>query len=159
MEIRLTCCGALAFCVTECCFGRRRCCSAARSGWSSWTIANSTAMPSRFWLQNSEELEGIPNRGGAGGGRENIPVVDALRMYADSEADSYLAPLYFLDPGIHELTWPYDTSTATMVIVQPGGGGGGGAGERFLPGEDGENGLGGAVFIFPTDIPLQRPLD
>ena len=80
-------------------------------------------------------------------------------MCADSKADSYLAPLYFLDPGIHELTWPYDTSTATMVIVQPGGGGGGGAGERFLPGEDGENGLGGAVFIFPTDIPLQRPLD
>ena len=73
MEIRLICCGALAFCVTACCFGRRRCCSAARSGsnsrcrsaccvlpasggrteWSSWTIGNSIAMPSRSWRTRS----------------------------------------------------------------------------------------------------------
>ena len=59
---------AVACCMTACCFGRRRCCSAARSGWSSrcrsvccaspasgvptgwssWTIANSTATPSRL---------------------------------------------------------------------------------------------------------------
>ena len=110
---------------------------------------------------NSDGQEGIPNRGGAGGGRENIPIVEALLMYATSKADSHLAPLCFLQPGAHDVLWTYDTSTATMVIVHPGGGGGGGggAGQVFLPGEDGVDGLGGAVFIFPTDLPTQRPLE
>ena len=87
-----------------------------------------------------------------------MPIIEAFQCYAKSKADSHLAPLSFLNPGIHEVMWTYDTSTATMVIVHPGGGGGGGAGQELVRGEDGEDGLGGAIFIFPTDIPTQRPL-
>jgi hypothetical protein len=61
-----------------------------------------------------------------------------------------------LEPGEHEIEWPYDTSTGTLVQINPGGGGGGGAGDT-LPGEDGEDGLQGATFLFPTYLPMQRP--
>ena len=107
---------------------------------------------------NEDRIAEFPNRGGAGGGRENIPIVEALTAYADSRSESYLKPLIFTDPGDHKITWPYDTDTATLVIVNPGGGGGGGMGET-LPGEDGEDGLRGIVFLIPTEVPTQRLVD
>lgn len=105
---------------------------------------------------NAEGIEESPNLGGAGGGRENVPIIEALRAYADSKMYSYLKPLCFEEPGLQMISWPYDTSTATMVIIGPSGGGGGGNGQVSVPGEGGENGLGGAVFIFPTDLPTYK---
>ena len=104
-------------------------------------------------------VEGGPqfvHRGGAGGGRENAPILDSLTAYAQNCAGTKNEPLCFLEPGKHEVEWPYDTSTATLVVVHPGGGGGGGAGDT-LPGEAGEDGLPGAAFMFPTYIPVQKP--
>ncbi len=95
------------------------------------------------------------HRGGAGGGRENIPIIKAFEMYAESHKGTEHEPLLFTTPGIHKCNWPYNTPTATIVEIGPGGGGGGGAGE-ILPGEDGEDGLLGATFVIPTYIPLQR---
>lgn len=96
------------------------------------------------------------HRGGAGGGRENSPIIDALEAYAASLQGSTNEPLRFFEPGTHTVEWPYDTSTATVVLIGPGGGGGGGMGET-MPGEDGEGGLPGAAFLFPTNLPVQRP--
>ena len=96
------------------------------------------------------------DRGGAGGGRENLPIIEAFLNHAECLKDIDKQPLCLLDPGKHELIWPYDTSTVTLVMINPGGGGGGGIGE-VLPGEDGEDGLPGAAFLFPTYLPVQRP--
>ena len=96
------------------------------------------------------------DRGGAGGGRENTPIIEALTMYANSLNETDLKPLIFSEPGEYSIEWPYDTETATLVVIGPGGGGGGGMGD-ILPGEDGEAGLPGAAFIFPTSVPAQRP--
>ena len=104
-------------------------------------------------------VQGCPqfvDRGGAGGGRENVPILDALTAYAQNCTGTETEPLCFLEPGKHEVEWPYDTSTATLILILPGGGGGGGAGDT-LPGEDGEDGLPGAAFIIPTYLPVQRP--
>ena len=102
------------------------------------------------------EKESPRHRGGAGGGKENLPIINALNQYAKTLEGTENAPLVFLEPGPHEVEWPYETSTATVVIVNPGGGGGGGYGD-IVPGEDGEDGLPGATFVFPTCIPLLRP--
>ncbi len=96
------------------------------------------------------------DRGGAGGGREHLPIIDAFTAYAESCKGTVNEPLCFLKPGVYTVEWPYDTSTATLVQVSPGGGGGGGAGDTLL-GEDGEDGLPGATFLFPTYLPAQRP--
>ena len=96
------------------------------------------------------------HRGGAGGGRENAPIVEALRAYAESLNESENPPFVFLEAGSHMVEWPYDIPTATIVIISPGGGGGGGWGEVFT-GQDGENGVPGAAFVFPTHVPPQRP--
>ena len=96
------------------------------------------------------------DRGGAGGGRENVPIIDALTAYAGSYRGTEKEPLCFLEPGEHEIEWPYNTSTGTLVQINPGGGGGGGSGDT-LPGEDGEDGLPGATFLFPTYLPAQPP--
>ena len=96
------------------------------------------------------------DRGGAGGGRENVPIVDAFTAYVQNCTGAEKKPLCFLEPGKHEFEWPYNTSTATLVIIHPGGGGGGGTGDT-LPGEDGEDGLPGGAFLFPTYLPVQRP--
>ena len=96
------------------------------------------------------------DRGGAGGGRENSPIIDALKAYAAQRKNTVKEPLCFLEPGTYTVEWPYDISTATVVAIGPGGGGGGGIGDT-LPGEDGEDGLPGATFIFPTYVPVQRP--
>ena len=95
------------------------------------------------------------DRGGAGGGLENLPIIDAFAAYAESHKGTEKEPLFFSESGVHKVEWPYDTSTATVVTIGPGGGGGGGAGDT-LPGEDGEDGLSGATFIFPTYVPVQR---
>ena len=79
-------------------------------------------------------------------------------MYANSLSETYLKPLTFSEPGDYTIEWPYDTETATLVMINPGGGGGGGMGD-ILPGEDGEDGLPGATFVFPTYVPSQRPVD
>ena len=96
------------------------------------------------------------DRGGAGGGHENVPIIDAFTAYAESYKGTGKEPLCFLEPGEHEVEWPYITSTATLVQIHPGGGGGGAAGDT-LPGEGGEDGLPGATFLFPTYPPVQRP--
>ena len=96
------------------------------------------------------------DRGGAGGGRENVPIIDALTAYAESHKGTEKEPLCFFEQGEHEVEWPYHTSTATLVIINPGGGGGGGSGDSS-PGEDGEEGLPGATFLIPTHVPVQRP--
>ena len=96
------------------------------------------------------------DRGGAGGGRENIPIIEGLMAYAEAQQGTEYEPIFFLQPSAYVIEWPYDTPTATLVIIGPGGGGGGGKGDT-LPGEDGEDGLAGAVFLCPTDIPNQRP--
>ena len=109
------------------------------------------------------EVQDLLNPGGAGGGRENAPIIEALKLYAESLVGAYLKPLCFLEPGHYEFPWPYDTPTATMVRIGPGGGGGGGGatvteqGGRLLVrhGAEGEEGLPGAVFIFPTEVPTQ----
>ena len=102
-----------------------------------------------------EKEVAIANRGGAGGGRENVPIIVALTNYANSLKDTAQPPLIFLEPGEHRVVWPYETSTATLVNIGPGGGGGGGAG-NIVEGLDGEDGLMGAAFLFPTDIPLSQ---
>ena len=102
------------------------------------------------------EKESVSHRGGAGGGRENLPIINALKQYAKTLEGTENEPLVFLEPGSREVKWPYETSTATVVMITPGGGGGGAYGE-VLPGEDGEDGLPGATFVFPTSIPLLRP--
>ena len=107
--------------------------------------------------ENEGVIAEFPNRGGAGGGRENTPIIDALTMYANSLSEDYLKPLSFSYPGDHTIEWPYDTDTATVIMINPGGGGGGGMGDT-LPGEDGEDGLPGVTFVFPTYVPSQRPL-
>ncbi len=107
-------------------------------------------------IAESDEDLGFVDRGGAGGGRENLPIINALVAYAKSCEGTKHQPLYILEPGQHELVWPYETATATIVVVGAGGGGGGGIGDTS-PGEDGEDGLSGAIFVFPTYIPVQRP--
>ena len=96
------------------------------------------------------------DRGGAGGGRENVPIIDAFTTYTEKFRGTEQEPLCFLEPGEHRVQWPYNTPTATVVQIDPGGGGGGGGGDT-LQGEDGEDGLPGATFIFPTYVPVQRP--
>ena len=108
------------------------------------------------WRQSLTVTPPSFDRGGAGGGRENILIIEALMAYATKRKGTVNEPLCFLEPGIHTVRWPHDTSTATVVAIRPGGGGGGGMGDT-LPGEDGEDGLPGATFIFPTYIPVQRP--
>ena len=103
----------------------------------------------------SDDTEFV-DRGGAGGGRENIPIIESLKSYAKAHQGTEYEPIFFLQPGAYVIEWPYDTTTATLVIIGSGGGGGGGMGDT-LPGEDGENGLPGAIFLFPTIIPTQRP--
>ena len=105
-----------------------------------------------------DEKSDFVDRGGAGGGRENVPIIEALMAYAESCEGSERQPLCFLDPGHHTIDWPFETPTATVVMIAPGGGGGGGMGDT-LPGEDGEDGLPGAAFIFPTYLFAQRPRD
>ena len=103
-----------------------------------------------------EEEVTIAYKGGAGGGRENVPLIIALRRYAESLQDTSWPPFIFDEPGDHQVVWPFkDVSTATMVIINPGGGGGGGAGD-VVEGEEGEEGLTGITIIFPTDLPLVR---
>ena len=102
-----------------------------------------------------DEVSEFVDRGGAGGGRENLPIINALVAYAESCEGTEHQPLYFLESGPHEFVWPYETATATIVVIGAGGGGGGGIGDT-LPGEDGEDGLSGAIFIFPTYLPVQR---
>ena len=111
-------------------------------------------LPSEIAAGN-EDL-GFVDRGGAGGGRENLPIINAFVAYAKTCEGTEHQPLYFLEPGPHELVWPYETATATIVAIGAGGGGGGGIGDT-LPGENGEDGLAGAIFIFPTYLPVQRP--
>ena len=60
------------------------------------------------------------DRGGAGGGRENIPIIDAFTAYAESYKDTEKEPLCFLESGEHEIEWPYNTSTGTLVQINPG---------------------------------------
>ena len=104
------------------------------------------------------DSEAVPfvHRGGAGGGRENTPILDALVAYAKSREGTEHEPLYLLSAERRDFTWPHDTPTATIVTVQPGGGGGGGMGE-LLAGQEGEDGLEGAVFMFPTYLLAQNP--
>ena len=109
------------------------------------------------------DLDNLPDtaadfshRGGAGGGRENLPLIEALSRYAELIKGTEREPLCFMEPGEFEVEWPYDTATATVVMINPGGGGGGGISD-IQPGEDGENGMPGATFVFPTYIPVQRP--
>ena len=92
--------------------------------------------------------------GGAGGGRENRPLINAFVAYAMSRQGTKYEPLYSLVPGLQEFTWPYDTSTDTIVLIQPGGGMG-----EIVAGQDGQEGLMGAAFIFPTYILAQNPED
>ena len=106
--------------------------------------------------ENEGERTEFVDRGGAGGGRENLPIIQALKSYAESVKGTKHEPLYFLEPGDYTVQWSYDTSTATIVGIGSGGGGGGGFGED-QPGEDGEDGINGATFIFPTYLPVQRP--
>lgn len=96
------------------------------------------------------------DRGGAGGGRENIPIVEGLKAYAEAFNGTECEPIFFLQPGAYVVEWPYDTPTATLIVVGSGGGGGGGMGDT-IQGEDGEDGIPGAIFLFPTNIPTQRP--
>lgn len=103
-----------------------------------------------------DEQSDFADRGGAGGGRENAPIIDAFIAYAKAREGTKDEPLCFLEPGSHTIIWPFETPTATVVAIGPGGGGGGGMGDT-LPGEDGEDGLLGATFIFPTYVPTQRP--
>ena len=107
-------------------------------------------------LTGDDEGLTFVDRGGAGGGRQNLPIINAFVEYARSCEGTERQPLYFLEPGPHQVIWPYETSTATVVVIGAGGGGGGGIGDT-LPGEDGEDGLPGAVFLFPTYLPVQRP--
>ena len=86
----------------------------------------------------------------------NSPIIAALVAYAKSCKGTKHEPLYSLTPGLQESTWPHDTPTATIVRIHPGGSGGGGIGE-ILPGQDGEDGLAGAMFIFPTYLLAQNP--
>ena len=110
-------------------------------------------------LPPTENSDGVQDpfahRGGAGGGRENVPLIKALEGYTESCKGTECEPLCFTDPGAHKFNWSYNTATATVVEIDPGGGGGGGWGE-ILPGEDGEDGLLGATFVIPTYLPLQR---
>ena len=96
------------------------------------------------------------HRGGAGGGRENDPLINAFIALAEKHKGTQNEPLCFLDPGHYKVEWPFDTSTATLVMISPGGSGGGGIGE-VVRGENGEDGIPGACFIFPTYIHVQRP--
>ena len=96
------------------------------------------------------------HRGGAGGGRENFPLIEAFTRSAEVLKGTEHEPLCFMEPGEFDVEWPYDTATATVVIINPGGGGGGGASD-VQSGEDGEDGMPGAALIFPTYIPVQRP--
>ena len=106
--------------------------------------------------ESPDDESDFVDRGGAGGGRENTPLIDAFTAYAESCKGSEKEPLCFLEPGEHKVEWPYDTPTATLVLIHPGGGGGGAEGDTRL-GEDGEDGLPGAAFLFPTYVPVQRP--
>ena len=103
-----------------------------------------------------DEKTEFVDRGGAGGGRENIPIIEAFIAYVERFEGTERQPLFFPDPGHHIISWPFETPTATVVMIASGGGGGGGMGDT-LPGEDGEDGLPGVVFLFPTYIPVQRP--
>ena len=97
------------------------------------------------------------NQGGAGGGRENIPLIEAFKLYAEKMKATKYEPLCFLEPGGHCKRWQHkQTDTATVVIINPGGGGGGGAG-NIVEGEAGEYGIRGATFVFPTYLVTQRP--
>lgn len=59
------------------------------------------------------------DRGGAGGGRENTPIFEALKAYAEGFIGSDEEPLCFLEPGKHEFEWPCKTSTGTLVRIGP----------------------------------------
>ena len=110
-------------------------------------------------VDQTDDVDADPpfvDRGGAGGGHANAPILEALIAYAESRKGTRDEPLCFLKPGDHQAEWPYHTPMATMVQIGPGGGGGGAAGD-IMPGEDGEDGLLGATFIIPTYLPLQRP--
>lgn len=107
-----------------------------------------------FALQHptGEDLELAPSHplpGASGGGRENDPIINAFVTYGDTCKGTRHEPLVFTEPGPHEAEWPYDTPTATLVVVGAGGGGQGGTG-FVLPGGEGEVGGPGAVFLFPT---------
>ena len=104
---------------------------------------------------DEQKTAAIANKGGAGGGRENVVLIEPLRKYAEELQETDMPPLIFDEPGEHLVTWPYDTSTATVVIINPGGGGGGGAG-NIVEGEEGEEGMKGITIIFPTALPLTR---
>ena len=119
--------------------------------------------PVAHQFEPEPDLDNLPDtaadfshRGGAGGGRENLPLIEALSRYAELIKGTEREPLCFMEPGEFEVEWPYDTATATVVIINPGGGGGGGTSD-IQPGEYGENGMPGATFVFPTYIPVQRP--
>ena len=53
------------------------------------------------------------DRGGAGGGRENIPIIESLKAYAEAQQGTEYEPIFFLQPGAYVIEWPYDTPTAT----------------------------------------------
>ena len=82
-----------------------------------------------------------------------FPIVEGLKAYAEAQQGTDNEPIFLLQPSAYVIEWPFDTPTATVTII--GGGGGGGMGDT-LPGEDGENGLADAAFLFPTNIPTQR---
>ena len=93
-------------------------------------------------------------RGGAGGGYEYLPILEAFNFYLVNCAQED-KPLVFKEPGHHEAEWPYDSPTATMVFIGAGGGGGGAAG-FIRDGEPGEQGLSGQIWIFPTYVERHR---
>ena len=87
--------------------------------------------------------------GGRGGGRENYPIINAFLTYEEICKDNQFCPISFTTPGVHEVEWPYETPTATVVVIGGDGGGQGGTG-WVLPGEEGKEGGPGAIFFFPT---------
>ena len=93
-------------------------------------------------------------RGGAGGGYEYLPIIEAFNFYLVN-CGTEDKPLVFKEPGHYEAEWPYDSPTATMVFIGAGGGGGGAAG-FVRDGEPGEQGLSGQIWIFPTYVERHR---
>ena len=89
-----------------------------------------TGGPVAYQGEPAPDLDNLPDtaadfshRGGAGGGRENLPLIEALSRYAELIKGTEREPLCFMEPGEFEVEWPYDTATATVVMVNPGGGG------------------------------------
>lgn len=105
------------------------------------------------------DISNAPNQellGASGGGRENDPLIHAVLTYRDACQGNIYCPLGFTVPGEYiTVEWPYETSTATVMLIGAGGGGQGGTG-YMLPGGEGEIGGAGAVFVFPTYLTEQR---